>query len=156
MDDRIAKPPPPGMPLAVNAWTAPFWNAAAARQLVLPRCGTCGRHRFPPTPFCPNCQGQEIDWVPAPAEAYLYSYTIVERAILPGTEASLPYVPAIVEFPTADNVRLISNIVGVPLSAIRVGHRVVVDWVDLPEGGTIPVFTISEVAPHLAVAVFAS
>jgi hypothetical protein len=78
--------------------------------------------------------------VAAPSEAFLYSYTIVERAIVPGTENSLPYVPAIVEFPSADNVRLITNLVAVRLDAIVVGKRVFSAWLDLPDG-SIPIFT---------------
>jgi uncharacterized OB-fold protein len=140
MDDRIAKAPPSGIPLAVNSWTAPFWAGTAEHELLLPRCGACGRYRFPPTPFCPACRSQEIDWVAAPSEAFLYSYTIVERAIVPGTENSLPYVPAIVEFPSADNVRLITNLVAVRLDAIVVGKRVFSAWLDLPDG-SIPIFT---------------
>ena len=142
MDDRFAKPPPLGIPLAVNVWTAPFWEAAARRELLLPRCSACGRYRFPPTPFCPHCRSSEIDWVEAPKEAFLYSYTIVTRAIIPGTDDSLPYVPAIVDFPSADNVRLITNIIDVRLDAIAVGQLVVQRWHDLPDGSTIPVFTI--------------
>lgn len=142
MDELIAKPPPLGMPLVTNAWTAPFWEAAAKRELLLPRCVTCGRYRFPPTPFCPYCHKQAIDWVAAPEEAFLHSYTIVARAIVPGTESSLPYVPAIVEFPTADNVRLITNIIGVKLNSITVGQKVFLCWHDLPDGGSVPVFTI--------------
>ena len=142
MDERLAKPPPPGIPLDTNAWTAPFWDAVARHELLLPRCGACGRFRMPPTPFCPQCRSQEIDWVAAPGEAILYSYTIVERAIFAGMEDSLPYVPAVVAYPGADGVRLISNIIGSRLGDIRVGARLKIDWHVLPEGASLPVFRI--------------
>jgi len=142
MDDRIAKAPPSGMALTANAWTAPFWDAAARHELLFPRCAECGRFRMPPTPFCPHCQAQGLDWVEPAGEAFLYSYTVVERAVIPGTEDSLPYVPAIVEFPAADGVRLITNMVGSPLGAIAVGTPVALHWHDLPEGGALPVFSV--------------
>jgi uncharacterized OB-fold protein len=142
MDDRIAKPPPPGIAIAVNHWTAPFWEAAARHELLLPRCAHCHRYRMPPTPFCPHCNRQGLDWIAAPEEAFLYSYTIVERAVIPGTEDMLPYVPAIVEYPTADGIRLITNIVGASLGQIAVGCPVALAWHDLPEGGAIPVFRL--------------
>lgn len=142
VDLRIAKPPPPGSEITVNVWTAPFWAAAAQRRLVLPRCSRCRRHRMPPTPFCPYCRAQGIDWQPAPDDAALYSYTIVERAVIPGTEDSLPYVPAVVEFPSADGVRLISNVVGSALGALEVGAALRLAWLDLPGGGAVPVFEL--------------
>jgi uncharacterized OB-fold protein len=142
MDIRISKVPPPGIAIVTNSWTAPFWEAAARHELVLPRCGDCGRYRMPPTPFCPHCNSQAVDWVQAPGQGFLYSYTIVERAVVPGTDILLPYVPAIVEYPTADGVRLITNIIGAPLNAIIVGQPVTLAWHDLPQGGSIPVFTL--------------
>nr|WP_047165538.1 OB-fold domain-containing protein [Sphingomonas sp. Y57] len=148
MDVRIAKAPPPGIAIVVNAWTAPFWDAAARHELLLPRCSNCHRYRMPPTPFCPHCRLQGLDWLAAPGEAFLYSYTIVERAVVPGTEDMLPYVPAIVEYPAADGVRLITNVVDAPLGEIAVGRRVVLAWHDLPEGGAIPVFRMA--APEVS------
>ena len=142
VDPRISKAPPAGIPLAENAWTAPFWQAAARRELVLARCGSCHRFRMPPTPFCRHCRSQEIDWVPAPGPAILYSYTVVERAIFPGMEGSLPYVPAIVEYPQADAVRLISNIVGSRLDALRVGAPLVLDWHVVERDQAVPIYRL--------------
>jgi uncharacterized protein len=122
---RIANRPPDGdFHLAVDRWTAPFWEAVAERRLVAPRCVACGHVRMPPTPFCPECRSQEIDWIALPGTGSLYSYTIVERATLPGTETHIPYVPAVVALDGADGIRLITNIVESPIDEIRIGASV--------------------------------
>ena len=66
--------------------------------------------------------------------------------MVPGTEAALPYVPAIVEYPDAGGVRLITNIVGSALGDLRVGKALDLAWHDLPGGHAIPVFRIDAAA----------
>ena len=133
---RIARRPPPELfKLATNAWTQPFWDATARHELVAARCVDCGTFRMPPTPFCPCCQSQAIDWNVLSGRGEVYSYTIVERAILPGMEAHLPYVPAVISLEGAGGARLVSNVVDVRLDALRVGMQVQVVWDDMPQLG---------------------
>lgn len=137
----IAKPPPPGLfRLATNAWTQPFWEAAAQERLVVSQCAACGHRRMPPTPFCPRCHSQAIDWAPLSGLATVYSYTVVERAILPEMEAHLPYVPAVIEPLEGRGVRLVSNLVGMDISSIHVGMPVRLVWHRSPDGVTWPLF----------------
>jgi len=143
MDERIARHPPAQFAqIDVDAWTAPFWEGAARRELLLPRCHDCGTYRMPPTPFCPNCHSQALDWVRHEGRAELYSYTIVDRAIVEGMEASLPYVPAIVAFPEAQGVRLITNMVDCPIGALRVDAAVELVWLEPMPGVVLPAFTL--------------
>lgn len=79
---------------------------------------------MPPTPFCPHCQSQAIDWRTLSGRGTVYSYTVVERAILDGMDAHLPYVPAVVELEGAGSARLIGNVVDVEVAAITVGMAV--------------------------------
>ena len=131
----IAKRPPPYLfKLSTNAWTQPFWDATARHVLLVARCAGCGHCRMPPTPFCPACQSQAIDWKPVSGRGEVYSYTVVERAILPDMQAHLPYVPAVITLDDGGGVRLISNVVEVEVSAIRVGLPVQLVWDDLPGG----------------------
>ncbi len=144
MDERIAMPPPAvRAKIDTNSWTSRFWEAAAEHRLEIPRCGSCAIFRMPPTPFCPNCRSQEVEWVEIGGEGLVYSYTIVERAVIPGTEGNLPYVPAIIELPEAGNVRLISNVVSCPVGGIEVGKKVSLVWEDLSQGKSLPQFTIT-------------
>ena len=137
----IAKRPPPELfKLATNAWTLPFWDAAAQHRLVVAQCGTCGTCRMPPTPFCPACQSQQIDWKTLTGLGEIYTYTIVDRAILPGMADHLPYVPAVITLEGGGGVRLISNVVDVELAELAIGMPVQVVWDDLREGVAVPRF----------------
>ncbi|MFS0736855.1 OB-fold domain-containing protein [Sphingomonas sp. 1P06PA] len=144
IDDRIALPPPDlGVPIDMNRWTEPFWAAADREALAIPRCSACGTWRMPPTPFCPACRSQAIDWVEISGDGILFSYTIVERAIMPGTEASLPYVPAIVALPQAGGVRLITNIVGSEIGRLRIDAPVNLIWYRLASGRRLPQYRLA-------------
>ncbi|MBL8339166.1 MAG: OB-fold domain-containing protein [Rhodoferax sp.] len=143
----LAKRPPPELfKLSTNTWTQPFWDAAARHALVVARCGDCGHFRMPPTPFCPCCQSQRIDWTPLDGRGTVYAYTIVERAIFAGMEAHLPYVPAVISLHGAGEARLISNVVDVEVAQIHVGMPVQVVWDDVPgQGVAVPRFQPAEV-----------
>jgi uncharacterized OB-fold protein len=131
----IAKAPPYHFfTLATNVWTAPYWEAAARGELVAASCKACGHARMPPTPFCPRCHHQGIHWVRLSGLATVYSYTVVERAIIPGMEEHLPYVPAVVEPDDLPGVRLVSNLVGMELTELRVGLPVRLTWHHTAEG----------------------
>ena len=71
----------------------------------------------------------------------VYSYTVVERAILPGMTDCLPYVPAVITLEGGGGVRLISNVVDVELADLAIGMKVMVVWDDLAEGVAVPRFT---------------
>ena len=71
----------------------------------------------------------------------VYSYTVVERAILPGMTDYLPYVPAVITLEGGGGVRLISNVVDVELADLAIGMKVMVVWDDLAEGAAVPRFT---------------
>ena len=144
MNDTIAKYPPLLVEtIDTNAWTAPFWEATARHELAIPRCRDCGKFRMPPTPFCPGCQSQAIDWVAISNNGVVYSFTLVTRSIVPGMEDSLPYVPAIIELPEAGGVRLITNIVDSPLDEISVGAPCCLVWHDTVNGYTLPLYRLS-------------
>ena len=138
----IAKRPPPELfKLATNAWTKPFWDAAALHRLLVAQCAACGECRMPPTPFCPACQSQHINWQTLTGLGEIYTYTVVDRAILPGMTDHLPYVPAVITLDGGGGVRLISNVVDVELSDLFVGMKVTVLWDHLSEGVAVPRFT---------------
>jgi uncharacterized OB-fold protein len=99
---------------------------------------------MPPTPFCPNCHSQALDWVRYQGTAVLFSYTIVDSALIEGTEDWLPYVPAIVEFPDAQGVRLITNIIDCPIGALRIDARVELTWIEPEPGRALPAFTVAQ------------
>lgn len=139
--DRIAQPPPEALfTLATDRFTAPYWAAAAEGRLTVPRCRACGTWRMPPGPFCPACRSQDVDWPAVEPWGEVHSFTVVTRAVLPGMEASLPYVPATVTLPQAGGVRLIAPLVGMPVGTIAIGMRAAARFHRRADGVAIPCF----------------
>lgn len=129
------------IPLPIDQWTQPFWDAAARHELVLPRCGDCQTWRWPPTPFCPKCRSQEIEWLPAGLPK-LYSYSIVHR---PGPTPDDPkqlIVPGLVEFPEAGGMRFVAAIIDSEVERIAIGASLNVRW-EPKDGTNVPVFAIA-------------
>jgi uncharacterized OB-fold protein len=127
--------------IPMDAWSQPFWDAAAARRLVMPRCAACGTFRWPAGPFCPQCHTQALDWV-APGQGRIYSFTILP--VRGETEGAAPQcrVPALVEFADAPGVRLVSSLIGAPAEKISIGAAVEIDWL-AAANATVPVFRLA-------------
>ena len=143
--NRIAKRPPDTLvQIVTDSWTEPFWSAVKDRRLTCAQCGECGRFRMPPTPFCPHCRSQAIDWMALPGTGTIYSFTIVERAVLPGTEGNIPYVPAVIALDGAEPARQISNLVDCEVDRIRIGARVRAVFDTVGDGAAVVRFTLAE------------
>jgi uncharacterized OB-fold protein len=145
MTAPIAKRPPAQFfKPATDRWTQPFWDAAARHCLVAACCADCGHARMPPTPFCPECQSQSLNWIELPGTGSVYSYTVITRAIMPGMEDCLPYVTAIIALDGGGGTRLISNLVDMPIDRLQVDLPVRVIWDDDWGGLTVPRFILAE------------
>ena len=68
---------------------------------------------------------------------------LVMSPVTPAMAAYIPYVPAVIELPDAGGVRLISNIVGAPLEAIRIGAPVEAVWEDREDGVSLVRFVLA-------------
>jgi uncharacterized protein len=129
--------------LTPNEWTEPFWRATAEHRLVVPRCTNCGTYRLPPSPFCFACRAQSVEWVDQPGTGEIYSFTVIRHAVIPPVAAVLPLVAAVVELPDTGGCRLVGNVVDVEPDAIAIGLPVRVDWYDVRDGTTVPVFRLA-------------
>ena len=128
--------------IPVDRWTEPFWAGTARHELLMPRCGHCGQFRWPPGPFCPACQSQSVDWVPA-GRGRIYSFTIVDGTSIDGSEERRIHIPALIEFPAAGHVRLLAAVVGQDPALLRIGAVTSVGWISA-ENATVPVFTVED------------
>lgn len=98
-------------PLAprVTAFTARFWEALAAGQLLATRCGDCDRCSFPPKEICPACLGANTAWIELGGRGLLYSVTRVHAG--PACFAGdIPYSIGIVD--SDEGLRLVTRLVG--------------------------------------------
>ncbi len=137
---ELHTPPPEWIHINPDHWTQPFWEAAADHRLVCARCGVCGTFRLPPSPFCPRCQSQEVEWPELSGRGTVFTYTIVHHPVLPDLVESVPYAVAAVDLEEAIGVRLLGNLVGIDSADIRVGMAVELEWADVRAGLSVPRF----------------
>jgi 3-oxo-4,17-pregnadiene-20-carboxyl-CoA hydratase alpha subunit len=120
-----------------DAFSLPWWQAAAEHRLVVQRCAACGHTRLP-APICAECRSAEASWQQVSGRGEVYTYTVVHRPIAAGQP--LPTVIAVIALEGAGGVRLISNLVGVDPAQIRIGMPVEVVWEDMSADLAVPRF----------------
>ena len=122
----------------VDAFTRPYWDAAARGRLLVRRCAACGRAHHYPREFCPFCWSDDVTWEPASGRATLYTWSVVHRNDLPPFDGRTPYVAAVVDL--AEGPRMMTEVVGCGPSRLRVGMALEVAF---REG--VPVFRPREI-----------
>jgi uncharacterized OB-fold protein len=120
----------------IGRYDAPFWEHTKNHELRLQRCTPCGKFRWPPAAVCDACLSSDYTWGPVSGKATLLSWVVFQRQYFPGLPT--PYNSILVELD--EGPLFISNLVGVENDAIEFDIRVEVDFQDLPEGFTLPVF----------------
>ena len=121
-----------------NALSQPFWDGARQHELRLQRCEACGKHRFPPSPRCPECLSDATQWVKASGRGKVWSWIRMWQRYFPAFEGELPYNVAYVELD--EGPRLMTNLVGVDDADIRCDMPVEVVFDDVTDEVTLPKF----------------
>ncbi|HVM65747.1 MAG TPA: Zn-ribbon domain-containing OB-fold protein [Acidimicrobiales bacterium] len=136
---RAQVPPQSLGALHPDAFTEPFWRAAAEHRLTCAQCASCGAFRMPPTAFCPRCRSQEVTWAELSGRGTVFSFTVARHALTPDLAGSLPYVVAVVDLEGAPGARLVANVVGTEVEDVRIGMPVEVVWEDV-EGSPVSLY----------------
>ncbi|RMB83230.1 Zn-ribbon domain-containing OB-fold protein [Streptomyces shenzhenensis] len=116
-----------------DAFTRPYWDAAADGLLLLRRCAACGRAHHYPREFCPHCWSEDVGWERASGRATLYTWSVVHRNDLPPFGARTPYVAAVVDL--AEGPRMMTEVVDCAAGTLRAGAELAVAFRD-----GVPVF----------------
>ncbi|MBM3946509.1 MAG: Zn-ribbon domain-containing OB-fold protein [SAR202 cluster bacterium] len=130
---------PPPLPLP-NLDDKPHWDGLRRHELLIQKCADCGALRHPPRPICHACRSGRKEWVKASGRGVVYSYTIVPQATHPAWRDKVPYAVVIVEL--EEDVRLVSNLEGVPNEQIKVGLPVEIVYDDVAPDVTLPKFRV--------------
>src|SRR5438309_366133 len=104
------------LPLQRDAWSAPFFDAAACGQLLILRCGNCGQFSSPQARHCAFCSSAELEWVPSSGRGEIVTWTIPHRRESGTTEPA--YVVAIVQLEEGPWI----YVNGSPDAALRAGQ----------------------------------
>lgn len=123
--------------LRPEAYEQPFWEALREHHLVLQRCAGCGQFQHYPRSLCTKCLSDALEFVASPGHGKVCSFTVIHRAPLLELRPLTPYILALIDLD--EGVRMMSNIVGDPRE-VRIGCPVVIDFVDVGDEVTLPVF----------------
>jgi uncharacterized protein len=129
--------PPESIRITTDPWTDPFWQAAKEDRLTACKCASCGTFRHPPSPFCPQCQSQAVEWPTLSGRGSVFSYSVVRG--FPGLP-EITMVPVVVEFDDAPGVHLVSNLVDIDPADVAIGMAIDVDFITITDGWKLPVF----------------
>ncbi|MCX3058560.1 Zn-ribbon domain-containing OB-fold protein [Streptomyces beihaiensis] len=121
-----------------DAFTRPYWEAAADGKLLLRRCGACGRDHHYPREFCPYCWSEDVRWREASGRATLYTWSVVHRNDLPPFGSRTPYVAAVVDL--AEGPRMMTEVVDCEETELRVGMELAVAFRASDGDLSVPVF----------------
>jgi uncharacterized OB-fold protein len=119
---------------------APFWDACARRELVLPFCGACARFFFYPRSACPQCGSRDVTWRAASGRGRLHSFCIQHQSAAPGFRDAVPFVTAIVELEEGPRMMTLLTEVEPDPAGIRCEMAVEVAFAELDDGAVLPVF----------------
>lgn len=128
---------PPPLPLP-NLDDKAHWEGLRRREFLIQKCSQCGALRHPARPICHACRSNKHTWTKASGRGVVYSYTIVPQATHPAWRDKVPYNVVIVEL--EEDVRVITNLVGVPNDQIKVGMPVEIVYEDVAPDVTLPRF----------------
>ncbi len=117
-----------------------YWEKCRQHELWLRQCNDCQKAYFYPRDICPHCFSRNTTWVKASGWGTLYTYAIVYRPPTPAFRDKVPYVVALVEL--EEGPRMPTNLVGIEPdpAKIKIGMPVVVDFEDVSETISLPVF----------------
>jgi len=114
-----------------------YWAAAAEGRLLLSECADCGLVFHYPRALCPDCFGEDVDWVEAAGTGEVYAYSVA-RTMSGWPEDDLPLVVAYVELD--EGPRVMANVRADP-EAVDVGTPVRVEFVGTEDDDVaVPVF----------------
>jgi uncharacterized OB-fold protein len=100
-----------------------FWTGGADGQLLLPRCGACGRWSVPGTSSCPAC-GAAVVPEAVSGRATVFTYTLNSYQFHP--DVAPPNLIAIVLLEEQDDLRLATNLVRCEADDVSIGMPVAV------------------------------
>ena len=120
--------------------TQGFWDGCRAHELRLLRCAECGAYVHQPAPMCRACNGTALDWAQVSGEGRVYTWVVVHHAPVPGFQEETPYVVGWIELAEQSGLRILSNIVGCSPEEVAAGMPVRVEFRDVSDAISLPVF----------------
>jgi uncharacterized OB-fold protein len=139
---KAAPPAPPSVPTVLDFYPLEdpkftelhaFFDHLRQGRFTTTRCRTDGTLLWPPRTACPKCHGADLEWVDLPTTGHLYAFSAILAGAPLGMEADVPFAVGLADLDGVP-LRLFGRIEGKPWNELRIGDRVEVVPVDLPDG----------------------
>ncbi|MBV1906433.1 MAG: OB-fold domain-containing protein [Pseudomonadales bacterium] len=101
-----------------------YWDGLAEDKLIIQRCLSCKGWQWGPEWLCHRCHSFDLGYEEIESTGVIYSHERVWHPIHPALKDQGPYVVVLVEFPQADYVRVVGNLLGDPLQPLEIGAKV--------------------------------
>jgi uncharacterized OB-fold protein len=135
----------PSRPLpSLTAELKPFFDGAREGRLVLQKCASCSKFRFPPQELCDHCGAWESSFAPVSGRGEILSFIVVHQVYHPAFAALVPYVVARIRL--REGVVLTSNVIGIAPAQVRCGMPVEVTFAQLDGDTILPLFRAAPAA----------
>jgi uncharacterized protein len=132
---EISKPIP-----AITLDLRDFFEGARAGRLMVQKCDSCGKLRFPAHDLCSKCNSTASRWVPVSGRGEVFSFNIMHQLYHPGFAKEVPYAVVMVEL--EEGCKFVSNLLGVKPHEIRCGMPVEVVFEKLNDEVSMPKFRL--------------
>lgn len=130
------------LPVGASSLSRSFWQYCKAHELRVQRCSRCGHHWFPPQTICPDCWSREWEWQLVSGRGRIFSFVVYRHVYHPAFSDDLPYCVGVIEL--EEGARMLSAITS-PVDAIRCDAPVHVDFADVTDDVSLPLFTLTAV-----------
>ncbi len=121
-----------------DAASAPFFEGAQRRQLMLQRCKACGAWHLPVRTVCDACLSTDLAWTPASGRGEVYTFAYMHYVYHEGFANEVPYNLTVVKL--QEGPLMETNLVGVRRGEIKIGMPVEAVFEEAGEGVIVPKF----------------
>ena len=95
-----------------------FHRRLSAGTFYLQKCGACAAYIFYPRMICPECGGDELEWVPASGKGSVYSTSVIRQK----PERGGDYNFAVIQL--AEGPRMVSRVENIPPQDVAIDMAV--------------------------------
>jgi uncharacterized protein len=99
--------------------------------IALQQCDDCQTLQHPPEEICHVCGSMAFSAQVVEPNGTVHSYTIVHHSVHPALDAAVPYAVVLIALDAAPQLRVVGNLLGVPVEEVVIGMPVTATWEEL-------------------------
>lgn len=117
-------------------------------ELAVQECPACGTRQHPPEEICHACAGLTLTTTALPPEGTVHSFTVVDHAVDGTLNRSVPYIVVLVSLDAAPELRVVGNLLDVPVDDVTIGLPVHAVWQERTDPDTGEVLRLPQWRPR--------